>query len=304
MCKKVNRLFPLLMLFYIGGAYLIHFITAGTSVPVWLSLVESQLLVLLPAVLFVIYEKIDVLKCIPYRRLKPLDALLAILFGYMMVPTMLLLNYISMLFATNKIQETTSELIQFPFLMQILFIAVIPACVEEFVFRGIFYHSYRKNGILGSALLSGFIFGIVHLNINQFIYAFMLGVVFALLVEATGSMFASMLAHFAINTYSIIMLQLIPRALVANADSASIIRESTIATTLMAICMLGILAIAFGTIAFVIFRKLAQHNNRWEYFKDQMHRGLRKQNGERFITVPLAITLVACMAFMIITEYF
>ena len=57
--------------------------------------------------------------------------------------------------------------------------------------------------------MSGLVFGLFHLNINQFCYAFVIGVVFAFLVEATGSIWSSVLAHFAINTYSITIIQLL-----------------------------------------------------------------------------------------------
>ena len=61
--------------------------------------------------------------------------------------------------------------------------------------------------------MSGLVFGLFHLNINQFCYAFVIGVVFAFLVEATGSIWSSVLAHFAINTYSIKIIQLLLRKL-------------------------------------------------------------------------------------------
>lgn len=304
MCKKVNIFFPFLILFYVGGSYLINFVSGAGTVPVWLALLESQALVLIPVIAFVIGERINVAKCLPYRLPRPFDALLALFLGYAMVPAMLLLNFISMLFSTNKIQETTGALTAFPFLMQVMFIAVLPACVEEFVFRGVFYHSYRKNGIMGAALLSGFIFGIMHMNINQFIYAFVLGIVFALLVEATGSMFTAMIAHFAINTYSIIILQLVPGALKSSAESTAALRESSAASLAVAIGMLGVLALVFGSIAFIIFRQLALRNDRWLYLKAELKKGLRPQNGERFITVPLAVTIVACIIYMVGTEYF
>ena len=304
MCKKVNRLFPILMLCYIGGSYLISYLLHGRSTPIWFSLIESQLLILVPVIFFVLYQKINIVKCLPYKMLKPLDALLALLFGYSLIPLMMLLNYISMLFSTNKVQEMTGALMEYPFLVQIFFVAVIPAFVEEFVFRGVFYHSYRKNGILGAALLSGFIFGIVHLNINQFVYAFVLGAILALLVEATGSMLTSMIAHFAINTYSIITLQMVPDSLKNSENANSAIQYMNVQTTIMMICILAIFALAFGLIAFVIYKNLAKRNNRWNYITNEISKGIKQQNGEKFATIPLIMTLLLCIGFMIYMEYF
>ena len=53
----------------------------------------------------------------------------------------------------------------------------------------------------GAALMSGLLFGCFHLNINQALYAFVMGIVFAYMVEATGSLWSSVIAHFAVNTY-------------------------------------------------------------------------------------------------------
>jgi len=304
MCKKVNRLFPILMLCYIGGSYLIRYLLHGRSTPIWFTLIQSQLLILVPVILFVLFQKISITKSLPYKLLKPVDALLALFFGYSLIPLMMLLNYISMLFSTNKIQEATSALMAYPFLAQIFFIAIIPAFAEEFVFRGIFYHSYRKNGILGAALLSGFIFGIVHLNINQFIYAFVLGAIFALLVEATGSMVTSMIAHFAINTYSIIVLQMVPESMRNSGNANSIIQSMNVQTTIMAICVLAIFAFGFGMIAFIIYKSLAKRNNRWTYITNEISKGVKQQNGEKFITIPLMVTLLLCIGFMLYMEYF
>jgi len=304
MSKKVNRLFPILMICYIGGSYLISYLLHGRTTPIWFSLIESQLLILVPVILFVLFQKINVAKCLPYKLLKPWDALLALLFGYSLLPLMILLNYVSMLFSTNKIQEATSGLMEYPFLIQIFFIAIIPAFVEEFVFRGIFYHSYRKNGILGAALLSGFIFGVVHLNINQFVYAFVLGVIFSLLVEATGSMLTSMIAHFAINSYSIIIMQLAPDSFKNSENANLVIHSMTLSTTIMTICLIAMFAFAFGIVAFVIYKTLAKRNNRWNYITGEISKGIKPQNGEKFVSIPLIGTLLLCICFMIYTEYF
>ena len=304
MSKKVNRLFPILMICYIGGSYLISYLLHGRTTPIWFSLIESQLLILVPVILFVLFQKINIAKCLPYKLLKPWDALLELLFGYSLLPLMMLLNYVSMLFSTNKIQEATSWLMEYPFLVQIFFIAIIPAFVEEFVFRGIFYHSYRKNGILGAALLSGFIFGIVHLNINQFVYAFVLGVIFALLVEATGSMLTSMIAHFAINSYSIIIMQMLPDSFKNSENANLVIRSMALPTTIMTICLIAMFAFAFGLVAFVIYKTLAKRNNRWNYITDEIRKGLKPQNGEKFVSIPLIGTLLLCICFLIYTEYF
>ncbi len=302
MCKKINRFFPMLMICYIGGAFSLGGILLEKNAPVWASLVMSQMLILVPVLLFAVVQKINIIKCLPYQKFRLSDVLLSLVFGYLLLPLIQLINMVSMTFTTNRIQESTIALSQYSFLVQLLLMAVTPAFVEEFVFRGMFFHSYRKNGVLPAAILSGAIFGIVHMNINQFLYACVLGFIFAMLVEATGSMYTSMAAHFAINSYSIIIMKLMPSAVEKNAEAG--LDAVPAAGMVAAVIMILVLAIGCSALAFCVYRMLARRNYTWEVIKEDVRGGLKAKNGEKFITLPLLITIILCVLYMIVTEYF
>lgn len=307
MCKKINIFAPALFGFYIIASILFSRIIYSNRIalPLWLNLIISQCILLIPALIYVLVMKIDIIKCIPYRKIKLSDAVSSLLIGYCLVPLVLLINVISSVFATNYLNSSTTEISQYPFIIQLLLMAFLPTIAEEFVFRGLFYHSYRKNGILGAAILSGVIFGAIHLNINQFCYACVMGMVFALMVEITGSMFSSMLAHFAVNSYSIIMLKLVSMSGISvqtEQASQQIMSQYSGVIILLQIAILAVTAIAFFSIAYLLFMSMAKRNGRWDYFKLNMKKGLRPQNNEHFITIPLAATLLAAAAFMIFQE--
>lgn len=307
MCKKINIFAPVLFGFYIIASMLFSRIiySNGITLPLWLNLIISQCILLIPALIYVLVMKIDIIKCIPYRKIKLSDAVSSLLIGYCLVPLVLLINVISSVFATNYLNSSTTEISQYPFIIQLLLMAFLPTIAEEFVFRGLFYHSYRKNGILGAAILSGVIFGAIHLNINQFCYACVMGMVFALMVEITGSMFSSMLAHFAVNSYSIIMLKLVSMSGISvqtEQASQQMMSQYSGVIILLQIAILAVTAIAFISIAYLLFMSMAKRNGRWDYFKLNMKKGLRPQNNEHFITIPLAATLLAAAAFMIFQE--
>ncbi len=307
MCKKINIFAPVLFGFYIIVSILFSRIiySNGIALPLWLNLIISQCILLIPALIYVLVMKIDIIKCIPYRKIKLSDAVSSLLIGYCLVPLVLLINVISSVFATNYLNSSTTEISQYPFIIQLLLMAFLPTIAEEFVFRGLFYHSYRKNGILGAAILSGVIFGAIHLNINQFCYACVMGMVFALMVEITGSMFSSMLAHFAVNSYSIIMLKLVSMSGISvqtEQASQQMMSQYSGVIILLQIAILAVTAIAFISIAYLLFMSMAKRNGRWDYFKLNMKKGLRPQNNEHFITIPLAATLLAAAAFMIFQE--
>lgn len=307
MCKKINIFAPVLFGFYIIASVLFSRIIYSNRIalPLWLNLIISQCILLMPALIYVLVMKIDIIKCIPYRKIKLSDAVSSLLIGYCLVPLVLLINVISSVFATNYLNSSTTEISQYPFIIQLLLMAFLPTIAEEFVFRGLFYHSYRKNGILGAAILSGVIFGAIHLNINQFCYACVMGMVFALMVEITGSMFSSMLAHFAVNSYSIIMLKLVSMSGISvqtEQASQQMMSQYSSVIILLQIAILAVTAIAFISIAYLLFMSMAKRNGRWDYFKLNMKKGLRPQNNEHFITIPLAATLLAAAAFMIFQE--
>lgn len=310
MCKRINRFIPVLFISYILLSILAGAVIGvmDINMPLWGSYLLSQAIVLLPALIYVAIHKINIIACMPYRRLRISDGLLSLLFGYALVPTMLFVSNLTSLFSTNYVQDSVQELIAYPFVVQLLIIAVLPACVEEFVFRGLIYHSYRKNGILGAAVLSGLVFGLMHLNINQLSYALLMGIVFALLVEATGSMYSSMLAHFAANSYSIIMMQLVSMTsggseLLEQSAQAAESSMNSVPVIIAQGVMLGLVAAGFLGIAYLLFKKIAVRNGRWEYLKEQLHKGFKPQNGERFLTPPLIATVAAAVVYMLYTEF-
>lgn len=310
MCKRINRFIPVLFISYILLSILAGAVIGvmDINMPLWGSYLLSQAIVLLPALIYVAIHKINIIACMPYRRLRISDGLLSLLFGYALVPTMLFVSNLTSLFSTNYVQDSVQELIAYPFVVQLLIIAVLPACVEEFVFRGLIYHSYRKNGILGAAVLSGLVFGLMHLNINQLSYALLMGIVFALLVEVTGSMYSSMLAHFAANSYSIIMMQLVSMTsggseLLEQSAQAAESSMNSVPVIIAQLVMLGLVAAGFLGIAYLLFKKIAVRNGRWEYLKEQLHKGFKPQNGERFITPPLIATVAAALAYMLYIEF-
>lgn len=278
----------------------------GVNLPLWVNYILGEVLIVLPAFIYVILFKINIIKCMPYRKIKVTDGVLSLLIGYMLIPLVLFISNLTTLFSTNYLQDSMSELTSYPFLVQLFLIAVVPAVVEEFVFRGLIYHSYRKNGILGAAVLSAVVFGFMHLNINQLSYALIMGVVFALMVEVTGSMYSSMLAHFAVNSYSITMLKLLTMVSGESAltEQSASLADFPLPVIIAELIFLAVLAIGFLGIAFLLFKKMAVRNGRWDYLICQMKKGIKPQNGESFLTAPLLVALITVFIYMIQMEIF
>ncbi len=89
--------------------------------------------------------------------------------------------------------------------LELLGSALITPILEELLHRGVVYGRLRRMmGLLPSVLWSSFIFAILHFNIVQFTYAFLLGIVFALFVERTGKLLAAVVAHVVANTIAVV----------------------------------------------------------------------------------------------------
>ena len=89
--------------------------------------------------------------------------------------------------------------------MEILCLAVFTPILEELVFRGILFG--RLKDMLSKPFavgISALIFAAVHVNIVQFIYALILGVVLALLMDRAGNVYASMIGHMTSNFIAVV----------------------------------------------------------------------------------------------------
>ena len=100
---------------------------------------------------------------------------------------------------TQKMTENTS------ILWMILWTAVTAPLVEELICRGLIYRRLRDyTGIWPSVVISGLMFGLYHGNVVQAIYASILGCLMAILVEISGSLWASILFHMGANLISVL----------------------------------------------------------------------------------------------------
>ena len=81
--------------------------------------------------------------------------------------------------------------------------AFMPALVEEVFFRGIFFRGMGggRTAVVGTSLL----FALMHMNFNQFCYAFAAGFVLSILVLITRNLANSMIMHFVFNGISVLV---------------------------------------------------------------------------------------------------
>lgn len=124
------------------------------------------------------------------------------------------------------------------YLLSTLLMAIIPAICEELLFRGVILHGLRSRfSDWGAILLSALMFALMHGNIQQLVYPFILGTIMGWVVLRTGSLVSSMLVHF-VNNFLVVTLNFIQ-----NMTGFSIGLPNTWRFYLLAF---GLLAITFG----------------------------------------------------------
>lgn len=258
----------------------------------FLSLASSQLLLVLPTVLYICRWRIPVKDFLRIGRLPILNILLLVLFSFSIIPFLNFLNVFSMLFARNVIGNTASQIIGNQSLAVSLFvIAFLPGAMEEAVYRGAFYNEYRKVSLRKGLLLSALLFALMHLNLNQFIYAFAMGLIFPLLVEANNSILASLLVHFIINANSVISVFRNQEA--GNGGGAYTASELVGYMRAFAVPMIMSLFISIGLLAY-----MAKNTGRLEQIKD-IFREEKKEEKEKekdssLATVSLLVGIGIC----------
>lgn len=174
------------------------------------SIIFTQLSILLVLFLFSLRYKISI-KNIFVEKINIKSPI-----AYLMIPLMSvalifcfndLNNVVIMLFEKMGLKGT--EIIVFwdtPIKLFIVLccVAVLPAIAEETFIRGYVLKGLSSFKAINAILLSALMFSLMHMNIMQFSYQFMLGVILALLVKLSGRLDYSILLHFFNNAIVII----------------------------------------------------------------------------------------------------
>jgi membrane protease YdiL (CAAX protease family) len=112
---------------------------------------------------------------------------------------------------SNEVLWQNDVTANYQILLMLIGLVVIPAFVEEFLFRGVILSNLLPYGkgtaILGSALL----FGLMHRNVEQLLYATAAGAVLGWIFVQTRSLWPCIMMHFLNNFRSVLQTVLLSR---------------------------------------------------------------------------------------------
>ena len=309
--KRVNEVFLMTVAIAVVSSFLIGIISGIFGANEMVTLIISQLIFFMPSAFYLLENRFDLKETIRLHRIKVSTVVLLVVFMYLLMPAITFINAVSLKFTTNTIDTTVMEIAnQYPFIIGILIVAVVPSILEECVYRGVFFNEYRKVNPQKAVVLSGLLFGLAHMNFNQFIYAFLLGMVFSIVVEATDSILSSMVLHFVMNGTSMVTIYAQKYLEEIGVLNIQLDLEQT-AEELDAYIKTGWLSGFIGVIfAFFVLKLIAKNEGRSLELKAFLYKekntkkevNENSKNDAKLSTLALWIGIIVCLGIMLLVE--
>ena len=308
--KDANWLFLTVILVHFGTVLFLLF--AGDLIPFGIvaNFLVSEGILMVPALLFLLFSgelKRPVRReAAGFHRIKISTVLMIFLCTLLLMPLVTVLNALTMFFTDNAVASLQGDILNVPFPVMLFMIGIFGPFCEEFVFRGVMYKNYcRCNGGVGSGIpavaLSALTFGLMHMNFNQALYAFVLGIFLALLVEVAGSLWASVACHMFFNSFEVVLMYLSDSILGSDYEQALSDTMQTVTTQELVAALSVYLVIAAVTtpIAVCILVWIMKNEEREEAVRI-LFRGTPQRNSEpeHVLSIPLIVAVVLSLAYM------
>lgn len=301
--KKTNWMFLIIVASHAGLSLLAAFTPLMDAIleNMALNVTVSEITIWLPAVLFLLLSRTGPVSFCRLKKVHISTALMTVLFTLLLEPLITVVNAVSMLFVDNTVANLSGQVTDLPMWGMLLGIAVYGPFAEELAFRGVIYQGYRQQENRWKALLlSSLLFGLMHMNLNQACYAFVMGVALALLVEATGSMLPAFIAHFCVNGLSTVLMFALDDMTTGEVEELMEATRSSLngQELLLVICVYILIATLCTPLAGCVLAWIAGREGHREDLRRLWHS--RRAQGDRLMSVPLALGILICAAVIVL----
>ena len=300
---KADWFFLAVIVFHIFLELVIYF-TPFVEIFPWnmaTNLILSESVIWIPALIYFIVTKTNPVEICRFRKIRPATVVMTVLFTMLCGPLTTVANAVSMLFVENTVVAMSGSVLEMPFVVMFLLMAMYGPFVEEVGFRGIIHQGFRSRGNVWRAiLLSSFLFAIMHMNVNQAAYAFVLGIMMALLMEATDSIWPSFIMHMCINGFSVVVMFLMNTLPQGTMEVAMSEVTYSAQDLFLVISVYLVLAVVCTPLALCVLAWIAGHENRKEALSAILPN--RKSSHAKLLTMPMIIGAVVCFVMMIINQ--
>ncbi len=220
------------------------------------------------------------------KKISVINLVYIVAISFFIQPVMTFLSAISMPVSNDFLAEMVAELTKYPFLFALIAIALFPALCEELLMRGVILKFYEDLPLKKMALINGLFFGLLHMNVEQFLYAFLLGFIFVYMYKLTDSLLSPIISHFIINGTQITMSYLIPQDL-----------SEAPTMDLASIFAVFIYAVPFAIICYILMKKFIK-NNQEKYDEIAEKTGFLSTEQVKFIDRWIVIIFIVYFAYL------
>lgn len=165
------------------------------------ALIIADILIIVPFIIIKIKKKEQIIKKI---GLTNLSTMILIGLSLNLIVT-LCVNYIP--FPESWQQDLslfTNAAITMPPVLTVLCTGILAPVMEEIIFRYGMFNILKKKNLTMALIVSSFMFGLMHGNIIQGGYAFIIGLIIALIYNKTNNLLDAILIHIGVNLSSVI----------------------------------------------------------------------------------------------------
>lgn len=269
----------------------------GLTPPLTLMVIHI-LFFIIPAIIYIMVTKSNYKKVLSFKKPKGKDVFFAILIAALAQPVMMFFSYTSSLFYTNDVALVLDQMSSFPLWLMVLVIGVTPAITEEITMRGIVLSGFEFKSKHVAAIMTGIMFGILHLNAHQFLYATVMGIILAYVVRATGSIFLSMLIHFLINSWNLIVQRITSQGVTTEdlIHEMNAIQTASMDLKVQLFFYYLVAAVVAGFLISYLVRKMEKRN--LNITLDELDVATRvSYKEERVINVPIVLSVIVFIVY-------
>ena len=137
----------------------------------------------------------------------------------------------------------------------LIFTAILPAICEENLNRGMLLNGTKGLGMKKCILLNGLMFGLLHLNIEQFFYATLIGFFLGFVVYVTESIYPCMIIHFMNNGIGVLLSFFTQKGMISGGIFTQL-GKLTVSSPVVGFLVMFIVLLVLVILLFVLTRML------------------------------------------------
>ena len=234
----------------------------GINAPTYVHVFVLDICLLIPVFAYTIKKGDSIVEAFGFKGIKIATFFQTILLVIVVSPMSMFANVLSQFIVPNVMVQSVDQFASESVGLTLVATVLCAPVVEEIVCRGFFTNRINKTmSFTAAAIISALMFGLLHMNINQFCYATVLGLIFAYTNRASGSIFTSMIMHIVFNGYNMALLFMLNWAMkqvgMDFAEAAEAGRANTSSMITSAV-VTGVLAIGSFFLTRVILKSIAK----------------------------------------------